>query len=116
MVAQRALNRCEYCYAPEVITNFAFEVEHIIATSQQGTDTEDNLALSCRACNLFKSNRMVGVDPETGSETALFHPRQDDWNAHFIVDAGRATVQGLQINSEFQISARVYWAQMALFP
>jgi hypothetical protein len=70
---------------------------------------------------------MLGIDPETGSETALFHPRQDDWNAHFMVDTttfaiygltpkGRATVQRLQMNSEFQISARVYWVQIMLFP
>lgn len=26
-VAERALHRCEYCHAPEVIFNFAFEDE-----------------------------------------------------------------------------------------
>ncbi|MEB3342221.1 hypothetical protein [Okeania sp.] len=29
-VAKRARHQCEYFYAPEVIFNLAFEVEHII--------------------------------------------------------------------------------------
>lgn len=55
-VAQRAAHKCEYCGAPEAIFNFPFEVEHIIPQSQGGVDDETNLALSCRACNIHKSN------------------------------------------------------------
>jgi hypothetical protein len=127
MVSRRAQNRCEYCHAPEIITNFSFEVEHIQASSLQGTSTEDNLALACRACNLFKSNTLFALDPETNTEVRLFHPRIDIWEEHFRVDAphydivgitptGRATVRRLQMNSDFQVSARLLWVRVGLFP
>jgi 5-methylcytosine-specific restriction endonuclease McrA len=45
-VAQRAGHRCEYCRAPEVVFNLAFEVDHIIPLSKNGRDEEKNWALS----------------------------------------------------------------------
>jgi pyruvate-formate lyase-activating enzyme len=30
LVAKRAKHRCEYCHAPEIIFNLAFEVDHIV--------------------------------------------------------------------------------------
>lgn len=51
-VARRAEHRCEYCRAPEVIFNFAFEVEHIVPKSQLGSNELSNLALACRCCNI----------------------------------------------------------------
>jgi len=37
-VAQRAEHRCEYCRAPEVVFNLAFEVDQIIPLSKNGRD------------------------------------------------------------------------------
>jgi hypothetical protein len=126
-VAQRAAHRCEYCHAPEVIFNFPFEVEHIIPTSRQGADDEFNLALSCRSCNLRKSDYRTGLDEITGEEARLFHPRQDDWDEHFHIDpetgvitgrtsVGRATVARLQMNAAVQLEAREQWMKLGLFP
>lgn len=126
-VADRAGHRCEYCLAPEEAFNFPFEVEHITPTARSGSPSDDNLALACRGCNLFKSDEVEGTDPETGIATRLFHPRRDRWNAHFRIeidsweiigqtDVGRATVIRLQLNRPRQLSARRTWAAVGLFP
>jgi hypothetical protein len=126
-VAARAFQRCEYCHAPEVVFNFAFEVEHIQPQSQGGQDTDDNLALACSACNLFKSDAVVGRDEETQSFVPLFHPRTDRWEEHFRVDettaeivgltpVGRATVGRLQMNRSRQVAARRQWIRLGIFP
>ena len=66
-VARRAGHRCEYCCAPEAIFNFPFEVEHIVPPQRGGGGDESNLALSCRSCNLFKTDQTEAIDPDTGS-------------------------------------------------
>jgi hypothetical protein len=127
MVSERAAHRCEYCHAPEVIFNFPFEVEHIIPLSRQGADEESNLALACRACNLFKSDHQTGEDEESKSSSRLFHPRLDRWEEHFAVKPesgairgltpiGRATVARLQMNASLQQAARQQWMRLGLFP
>jgi hypothetical protein len=126
-VSERANHRCEYCRPPELIFNFPFEVEHIIPLCQGGTDAEDNLALACRSCNLRKGIRTNGIDPHSGHEVCLFNPRQEHWHDHFeaiaengaligISPTGRATIAGLHINSQTQMTARRLWIQLGLFP
>jgi hypothetical protein len=126
-VAERAVYRCEYCRAPEIVFNFPFEVEHIHPQARGGSDELDNLALACHACNLFKSDFETGQDEESQAETALFHPRHDTWEQHFRVDAesaevvgitpvGRATVLRLQMNRPRHITARRRWMLLGLFP
>lgn len=126
-VAERAGHRCEYCHAPEKIFNFHFEVDHIFPLSLDGTDTEENLALACTACNLFKSDLIEAFDEATQSFVRLFHPRLDKWQDHFEIDIetariqgrteiGRATVSCLKINSTRQIRARLEWVQTGIFP
>ncbi|ETX04114.1 HNH endonuclease [Candidatus Entotheonella palauensis] len=127
VVAERAVYRCEYCHAPEIVFNFPFEVEHIIPQSRGGTNDLGNLALACHACNLFKSDFETGRDEESHTEAALFHPRIDTWEQHFRVDieraeilgitsAGRATVARLQMNRPRQLTARQRWIQLGVFP
>ena len=82
-IAKRAGHRCEYCHAPESIFNFPFEVEHIVAIFRQGSDDEANLALACRACNLFKATHSTGEDEVTKTEVPLYNPRVDRWDDHF---------------------------------
>jgi 5-methylcytosine-specific restriction endonuclease McrA len=65
LVARRARHRCEYCHAPEAAFNFPFEIEHITPTAKSGPDHQANLALGCRACNLYKSDEATGQDPLT---------------------------------------------------
>jgi hypothetical protein len=126
-VAERASYRCEYCHAPESVFNFPFEVEHIQPQAGGGADDLDNLALSCHACNLFKSDFETGRDEEDQAEVALFHPRLDVWDLHFAVDSeraeiigrtptGRATIVRLRMNRPRQISARRRWIQLGAFP
>jgi len=127
VVADRAGHRCEYCHAPEVVYNFPFEVEHIVPPGKGGDETHENLALSCRSCNVHKSDRTEFQDSESGINSRLFNPRSDAWNAHFEFDAnrgvlsgrtsiGRATVACLQINSAAQQFARQQWVRLNLFP
>ena len=126
-VAERAGHRCEYCRAPEAIFNLSFEVEHIVPSSRSGPDDLANLALSCRACNLYKGDRMEGSDEESGAEVPLFNPRVDDWGRHFTVDGaigtilgltavGRATIVALRMNRPIQLAARLQWMRLGIYP
>jgi hypothetical protein len=127
LVADRAAHRCEYCHAPELVFNFPFEVEHIIPISRDGTDTESNLALACRSCNLRKGTRIDGLDPKSQTEVRFFDPRTDRWSEHFQADAesgklmgmtaiGRVTIVCLEMNSPTQLAARQLWIRLGLFP
>ncbi len=127
LVSARAEHRCEYCHAPEAIFNFPFEVEHVIPPGQAGSDTDENWALACRSCNLFKSDGLDGTDSETGKTVALFHPRHDVWEENFaavveegtvigLTPTGRATVARLRMNSPTQRFARQQWHRLGLFP
>lgn len=126
-IARRAGHRCEYCRAPEVVFNFTFEVEHVNPTSRGGADEASNLALACRACNARKGDADAARDDETGDTIPLFDPRSDRWAEHFEYDpdsgalrgltaVGRATVAQLDMNHPLQLTARVLWVQLRLFP
>jgi len=94
LVADRANHRCEYCHAPELVFNFPFEVEHIIPVSREGADSEENLALACRSCNLRKGNRLSGIDPQSNTEVRFFNPRLEEWENHFQADGTSGTITG----------------------
>ena len=124
VVAQRADHRCEYCRAPEVVFNSRFEVEHIFP---QGSNEEDNLALACRSCNVYKSDYLTGYDEITQSDCRLFNPRADLWSDHFEIDTrnrmiegltsvGRATIMRLRMNRDAQVEARLQWMIIGIFP
>jgi hypothetical protein len=122
-VAARAGHRCEYCRAPEAIFNLPFEVEHIVPIARDGPDDESNLALACRACNLFKADQEAGREEQTGEVIRLFHPRRDRWEEHFHLDldeaairgltpVGRVTVTCLRMNRDVQREARRSWIRL----
>jgi hypothetical protein len=128
VVAERAAHRCEYCHAPEVVFNVPFEVDHVIPVSKEGRDEFDNLALACRSCNLWKSDVVTAVDPETQAAIPLFNPRQQSWQDHFEPQSdppfrligktptGRATIVQLHMNTPLQLVARSQWIMLGIFP
>jgi HNH endonuclease len=127
IVAARANHACEYCYAPEIISNVAFEIDHIIPIAQGGSNQLDNLALSCRICNLRKSDHTDATDPISQTVVPLFNPRQHQWPDHFEKSSqpphhiigktaiGRAAVIRLDFNSSLQLRARAFWVALDLF-
>lgn len=63
----------------------------------------DNLALACVSCSLRKSARETAVDPQTGDEVTLFHPRRDQWKDHFYWEGAR--IHGLTATARATIAA-----------
>lgn len=125
VVSARARHICEYCHAPEVVFNLPFEVEHVTPQAHGGETGEENLALSCRSCNLYKSDSVSGFDELAQREVRLFNPRRDIWREHFsvieetgeiegLIEIGRATITRLRINSKAQVEARKQWLKLGL--
>lgn len=107
LVIQRADNRCEYCGISQVGQVATFHIDHIVPSVAGGATSADNLALACVSCSLRKGSRQRIVDPVTGQEVKVFHPRQQSWKEHFswngvevvgITATGRATVSALDLN------------------
>ena len=106
---ERAGSRCEYCTLPQSAEPFfAFHIEHIVARQHGGGDEPENLALACYHCNARKGPNLTALDPATAAVVPLFHPRREDWAAHFapngsliegITPTGRATVALLKMNA-----------------
>jgi CRISPR/Cas system Type II protein with McrA/HNH and RuvC-like nuclease domain len=104
-----------------------FEADHIIPISRNSTDELDNLALSCRICNLRKSDHTEGFDPGTLQNVRLFNPRENRWSEHFEqqiqlpyqilgkTEIGRATITRLDMNSSLQLRARRLWVDLGVF-
>lgn len=126
LVEERAGARCEYCSAPKQIV-MSLEIDHVIPVSGGGQTQIDNLCLACRSCNGFKSAFVTGVDPETGEETRLFHPRRDNWRDHFawtvdgtrmlgLTAVGRATIARLRMNRPDVLDTRKIWAEAGWHP
>ncbi|WP_367874842.1 HNH endonuclease [Luteolibacter sp. Populi] len=127
-IRERAEGRCEYCRAPEAVSEYAFMVDHVVPRSRDGSDELENLALSCWCCNLFESYHVRGLDPRDGKRVALFHPRREKRMEHFVwtkiftriegvTARGRATVARLQMNSNPDRSeARRLWHAAGYLP
>ena len=117
LVEQRVQGRCEYCrFHQDDEPAITFQIEHTVPRQHGGSDSPDNLALACLHCNAHKGPNLAGIDPETGDLVALFNPRRDNWNEHFMLVApyivgrtasGRATVRVLQMNAEQRVRLRL---------
>lgn len=125
-VNERARGRCEYCQTQESIV-IEMEIDHIIPVSRAGETSLSNLCLSCAGCNVFKRDFVAAIDPESGTESALFNPRIQNWNDHFRWDdektrllglsaVGRATVSRLRMNRRKAVRARRRWVNAKLHP
>jgi len=119
--------RCAYCQTPEELAVTTFEIDHIVPVSAGCETVPDNLCLACLAYNRHKAARRSALDPETGQIVPLYHPRDQEWSAHFawsgdatrIVGAtptGRATVEVLRMNRPRMIRLRGLWVKMGHFP
>lgn len=131
-VRQRANAMCEYCHSSEELSASLFEVDHVHPQSLGGSDDWINLALACQRCNAHHYNFVIGQDPLSGKSVALFHPRQQIWQDHFIWDqagtrivglteVGRATVIRLDLNDEVKgngkiIRTRTLWVSVGWHP
>lgn len=126
-VEHRARQRCEYCRAPQAISGYRFHLEHIVPAAKGGSDAFANRALACATCNLAKGDRQTALDPDTGVEVPLFHPRKQAWQEHFRwaedretlvgrTPTGRATIIALSLNSELRKQARRHWFATGWLP
>jgi len=117
VVFARARGCCEYCQSQARFGTQSFAAEHIIPRFAGGKTTEDNLALSCLGCNSHKHTKTRALDPETGHEVSLFHPRRQIWLDHFAwsddftqvvgqTPVGRASVKALRLNRPELINLR----------
>ncbi len=126
-IRERDVYRCAYCLTTEANTGMEMEVDHIIPEVLGGHTDEDNLCLSCSACNEYKGDRTKGSDADTGEQAPLFDPRHQRWGEHFawsddgiyiegLTPVGRATVNVLRLNRELLVSARQRWASAGWHP
>jgi 5-methylcytosine-specific restriction endonuclease McrA len=74
-VRKDAKNRCGYCLSPQHLVMARLEIEHITPLSKGGSNEEANLWLACPICNRYKSDKIEGVDPNSGELVPLFNPR-----------------------------------------
>ena len=95
----------------------AFESDHIVPVARGGATSLSNLAHVCGGCNRKKGIRTTGIDPDSGLEVPLFHPRHHAWQTHFawgsdftqiigLTAIGRATIQALQLNRAGLVNLR----------
>jgi hypothetical protein len=111
-VQRRAANRCEYCQTS--LRGYRSHLEHIIP----GIEDYDNYALACARCNENKREFVTHIDPATGREDRLFHPRLDRWQDHFssfsnhpvgTTQVGRATADLLFNRKAADVPELVDW-------
>lgn len=109
------------------LTGIPLVMEHIVPRSLGGEDYRENLAASCYRCNEFKGAKTHATDPETGQLVALFNPRNQNWNEHFVwvnggthmaglTATGRATVIALRLNNDNLVEARALWIESGWHP
>ena len=124
-VAVRANFRCEYCRRPEVDSFIRYQSDHIISRKHGGKTVLENLAHACPICNNGKGSDLSTVLEDEGQLVRLFHPRKDDWFAHFEVedcqilpktDIGAATIKLLKLNDISRILERMDLIEAGLFP
>lgn len=116
LVTKRARGRCEYCGLAQAGQEATFHIDHIIPRTAEGPTSLGNLALACVSCSLRKEARRSAIDPQTGKEVLLLHPRRQAWIDHFrwegvtvvgLTPTGRATVNALRLNHPLILGIRL---------
>jgi hypothetical protein len=125
LVSSRAGGSCEFCRMPDQFDPLPFAIDHIRPRYHHGPTTAEDLCVSCLNCNTFKAVNVAGHDPETGELTPLFHPRNDDWDAHFTWDGpflrgltavARTTIDVLRMNLPERVEHRRLLMELGVFP
>ena len=125
VVWTRSGGACEYCRMPDAFDPLPFAVDHIRPQFHHGPSTGENLCISCFNCNTFKAVNIAGHDPDSGELTRLFHPRHDEWEAHFawngpcllgLTAVGRTTIDVLRINLPERVEHRPLLQELGVFP
>ncbi len=115
LVIERANNRCEYCGLSQAGQAATFHIDHVVPQTADGQTAEDNLALACVSCSLYKAARLTATDPDTNEDIPIYNPRQQIWPKHFRWDGvhviglspiGRATVAALKMNRPIILAIR----------
>lgn len=117
IIEERSAGLCEYCCTPARYSLQSFECDHIIPVARGGETSLPNMAHTCGGCNRKKGIRTTGIDPDSGQEVRLFHPRLDAWQVHFawsidftqmigLTAIGRATIHALQLNRPGLVNLR----------
>jgi hypothetical protein len=109
---------------PTRLDPLPFQVDHIIAEQHGGETILENLAWSCLHCNKHKGPNIAGLDPVTNALGALFHPRRQRWERHFVWNRailagptriGRATIGVLAINDPDTVAFRAELMEEGVF-
>lgn len=125
LVSQRATGRCEYCGLSQEGQEATFHLDHIMPVAAGGQTTAENLALACVSCSLRKAARQTAIDPQTGEEAAIYHPRRERWSDHFRWEGvrvigqtatGWATVAALDMNRSLMLAIRQEEANLGRHP
>ncbi|MFZ0790439.1 MAG: hypothetical protein WAM94_12560 [Chromatiaceae bacterium] len=93
------------------------QVEQITPKAAGSSSEIGNFWLTCAWCNSYKGTKTSARDPVTGTDVALFNPRNRLWADQFTWDGesvriigvtptGRATVAALQLNNPIIVPAR----------
>lgn len=115
LVIERAQGCCEYCLIDQDDTNFAHQIDHLIAIKHGGQTVSENLALACVECNLRKGADLTAIDPMDGVIVPLFNPREQLWTEHFVLagahligqtQSGRTTAALLGLNDPARLLER----------
>ena len=85
-VRDRARETCEYCLLPQSSQEATFHIDHIVPRREGGETDVANLALACVTWSLRKGARMFAIDPQTQATVRLFHPRDETWSEHFLLN------------------------------
>lgn len=120
----RDQGRCQYCGLAQVGQAAVFHINHILPRSKGGRTEDANLALQCPYCSLHKADKTTATDPISGDVVPLFHPLEQSWDEHLLLDAGglchgrtsvgHATVAALKINDMLPRVARAMQIRLRL--
>jgi HNH endonuclease len=127
IVITRAEGLCEYCLLHEEDTFIGCQIDHVISEKHGGLTQADNLAYACLFCNLHKGSDIATFIPGTQTLVRFFHPRIDQWNQHFLLDAdgitllplteiGEATIRMFGFNQEERLLERQALRSVGRYP
>ena len=94
--------KCVYCGSR------GEEIEHIVPRSKGGTNSVENLTLSCRKCNISKGNlSLKAFGKKVGKDFSHLEPRKTPKHASIIQSARNYTLKELE--KDFEVNTGEGW-------